>query len=36
MATLKTTVNDASVEDFINKVEDETKRQDSFALLKLF
>ncbi len=36
MATLKTTVNDANVEDFINKVEDEVKRQDSLALLKLF
>jgi hypothetical protein len=36
MATLKTTVNDASVEDFINKVEDEIKRQDSRTLLKLF
>jgi hypothetical protein len=36
MATLKTTVNDASVEDFINKVEDEVKRQDSRTLLKLF
>jgi hypothetical protein len=36
VATLKTTVNDASVEDFINKVEDEVKRQDSRTLLKLF
>ncbi len=36
MATLKTTVNDANVEDFINAVEDETKRQDSLKLLKLF
>ena len=36
MATPKTTVNDASVKDFINKVEDDTKRQDSLALLKLF
>ena len=36
MATLKTTVNDASVEDFINNVEDDVKRQDSLALLKLF
>ena len=36
MATLKTTVNDASVEDFINNVEDEVKRQDSRMLLKLF
>ena len=36
MATPKTTVNDANVEDFINKVEDEVKKQDSLALLKLF
>lgn len=36
MGTIKTTVNDASVEDFINKVSDEVKKKDSFALLKLF
>jgi hypothetical protein len=36
MATPKTTVNDANVEDFINKVEDQVKKQDSLALLKLF
>ncbi len=36
MATLKTTVNDANVEDFIDRVEDEVKKQDSLALLKLF
>ena len=36
MATPKTTVNDASVEDFINKVEDEVKKQDSLALLNMF
>lgn len=36
MSTIKTTVNDASVEDFINKVDDEAKRKDSFTLLKLF
>ena len=36
MATPKTSVNDADVEDFINKVENEVKRQDSLALLKLF
>jgi hypothetical protein len=36
MAAPKTTVNDASVKDFINEVEDEVKRQDSLALLKLF
>ncbi len=36
MSTIKTTVNDASVEDFINKVPDETKRKDSFTLLDMF
>ncbi len=36
MSTIKTTVNDANVEDFINKVENEQKRQDSFTLLKLY
>lgn len=36
MATLKTTLNDASVEDFIGKVADEQQRDDSFTLLKLF
>lgn len=35
MSTLKTRVNDASVEDFINSVEDETKKNDSFVLLKM-
>lgn len=36
MAKLKTTLNDANVEDFLNKVDDEVKKQDSFTLLKLF
>ena len=36
MSAIKTLVNDASVEDFINKVPDETKRNDSHELLKLF
>jgi hypothetical protein len=36
MGTLKTTVNDASVEDFLNAVPDEGKRQDSLVLLGLF
>lgn len=36
MTAVKTQKNDASVEDFINKVPDETKKQDSFTLLKLF
>ncbi len=35
-STIKTTLNDASVEDFINNVPDETKRSDSFALLEMF
>lgn len=36
MATLKTTVNNASVTDFINAVPEETKRKDSFTLLEIF
>ncbi|MGB4758729.1 MAG: DUF1801 domain-containing protein [Candidatus Saccharimonadales bacterium] len=36
MGELKTTVNDANVEDFINSVDGATKRQDSFALLEMF
>lgn len=36
MAKIKTTVNDASVEDFINSVDNEVKRKDSFVLLKMF
>jgi hypothetical protein len=36
MAELKTQKNNASVIDFINSVEDETKRQDSFKLLEIF
>lgn len=36
MSTLKTLVNDASVEDFIASVEDEQKKKDSFALLEMF
>ncbi|MBI1856779.1 DUF1801 domain-containing protein [Candidatus Saccharibacteria bacterium] len=36
MSTLKTLANDASVEDFINKVPDEVKRTDSFTLLAMF
>lgn len=36
MSTLKTTANDASVEDFINQVGDETKKQDSFKLLEIY
>ncbi len=36
MSELKTKVNDASVEDFLGKVQDEAKRKDSFVLLALF
>ena len=35
MAELKTKLNDKSVEDFLNTVEDEQKRKDSFELLKI-
>lgn len=33
---IKTKVNDESVEDFLSRVEDETKRQDSFKLLEIY
>lgn len=36
MSTLKTAVNDGSVEDFIGAVRDDVKRRDSIALLNLF
>ena len=36
MGTLKTTVNDADVKGFINRVEDEQKRNDSLKLLEIF
>jgi len=35
MAELKTKLNDGSVEDFLNSVEDEEKRKDSFKLLSI-
>lgn len=35
MAKLKTKRNDSSVEDFINSVSNEIKRQDSFTVLEL-
>ena len=35
MAELKTKLNEDSVEDFLNAVEDEQKRKDAFALLKM-
>ena len=34
-AELKTRVNDASVTSFLNSIEDEQKRKDSFAIVKL-
>lgn len=36
MAAIKTTVNDNSVEDFINSAASGEKRDDSFVLLKMF
>ena len=35
MAELKTKATTIKVEDFINKIEDETKRKDSFAIIKM-
>ncbi|MEA3335406.1 MAG: DUF1801 domain-containing protein [Chloroflexota bacterium] len=35
MAELKTQKNDASVEDFLNSVPQEKKREDSFAIMEL-
>jgi hypothetical protein len=35
MSELKTKLNDASVEEFLNSVEDEKKRKASFAILEL-
>jgi hypothetical protein len=36
MAELKTKVSNASVQDFLNSIEPESKRQDAFTLLELF
>jgi hypothetical protein len=36
MGELKTTVNDASVNDFINSIEDENKRKETFVLLEMY
>lgn len=36
MSTLKTTLNDASVTDFLDKVADETRKTDGHTLLELF
>lgn len=35
MSELKTQKNDASVEDFLNSVEPEKKREDSFAIIEM-
>ena len=35
MAKLKTRKNDASVEAFINRVEDESRRQDCYTIVEL-
>ena len=35
-STIKTRVNDDSVEDFIRKIENETKRRDSLQLLEAY
>jgi hypothetical protein len=36
MSTIKTLVNDASVKDFINSVDGDTKRSDAFKLLAMY
>ncbi|MFW6232585.1 MAG: DUF1801 domain-containing protein [Bacteroidota bacterium] len=36
MAELKTKVNDADVNDFLNKIDDEKKRADAFEILGIF
>ena len=36
MAEIKTKVTDESVEDFIGSVENDTRRQDGFELLKMY
>ena len=35
MAEPKTKLNDSSVEDFLNKITDKKKREDSFQILEL-
>ena len=35
MADIKTTVNEASVDEFLSKVADEQKRKDSFEIIKM-
>lgn len=36
MSELKTKVNDASVEDFINSVDNDTRKKDAFTLLAMY
>lgn len=36
MSTIKTLVNDASVEDFINSIDGEVKKADSFKILEMY
>ena len=36
MSAIKTTVTDASVEDFINSVDNDAKRADTFKILELY
>ncbi len=36
MAEIKTKVNNASVKDFLNSIEDEQKKSDSFELLNIY
>ncbi|HEX7259685.1 MAG TPA: DUF1801 domain-containing protein [Candidatus Saccharimonadia bacterium] len=36
MSTIKTQVNNASATEFIDKVDNETRRNDSFTLLEMF
>lgn len=36
MAEIKTKVTEASVEDFINSVDNETRRKDGFVLLEMY
>jgi hypothetical protein len=36
MSTLKTTENESSVRDFIESVQDQAKKEDSYTLLELF
>jgi len=35
MAEMKTKLNDASIEDFLNKVDDKQKREDCFEIARM-